>query len=99
MPKSKPKKKSKVIYKSVDQIVCHTSSTTFYKFWKENRRHERALKKIYGQDKLHICQPEEVGSVSQVHPGKRLLVTFYQCSVCMRDIDQKEAKKLMRKQK
>lgn len=74
MPKSKRKHS---IYKSVDQIVCHTSSTTFYKFWKENRRHERALKKIYGQDKLHICQPEEVGSVSEVHPGKRLLVTFY----------------------
>lgn len=80
---------------TVDRVVrCLTNSKTFRAFWREQMRHSAALLKIYGNDKLHVHVPEEVGTFSQVFPGKAHVVTFYRCAVCMKDLTEKEVAKL-----
>jgi hypothetical protein len=85
--KTKIKRKN---YKSVNALVCHTTSKTFKKYWAELQRHERALRRIYANDRSHKHQPEETGSVNQVWPRERQIVSFYRCSVCMKDMTEKE---------
>lgn len=81
-------------YKSVNALVCGTTSKTFQAYWKELRRHERALRRIYAKDTKHKHTPEEVGSVHQVHPQRRLIVSFYRCAVCMKDLSEEEVRAL-----
>jgi hypothetical protein len=81
-------------YKSVDELVCKTSSKTFVAYWQELRRHENALRKIYAKDKDHIHVPQQIGSVNQVHPQDRVLVTFFRCAVCMKDLTEQEVLRL-----
>ena len=82
-------------YKSVNAIICKTTSKTFQAYWRELRRHENALRNIYAKDNLHRHVPEEVGSVHRVHPGKeRYIVSFFRCAICMKDLTEIEARKL-----
>lgn len=81
----------------IEDLLSRTTSKRFQEFAKEMRRHEEALKRIYANDKLHIHVPEEIGSVHQVHPNKRLITTFYRCSICMKDLTENEVKKLQKK--
>lgn len=83
-------------FKSVNALVRRTTSKTFQAYWRELRRHEKALIKIYGDDKLHIHAPEEIGTVRRVHPDRHHIITFYRCSICMKDLTQKEVEKLSR---
>lgn len=84
-------------FNTVNELVCHTTSKSFKEYWKELQRHENALRKIYAKDKLHKHVLEEIGSVNQVWPNKRHIVTFYRCAVCMKDLTEKEVKKLKNK--
>lgn len=84
--------------KSVQDFIFRTCGKTFREYWLEQKRHEKELRRIFGNDKHHVCDPEETGSISQVHPKQRLIVTFYRCTLCLRDLTQKEVDKL-RKQK
>lgn len=84
-------------HKTVNDLICKTTSKTFQAYWREMRRHEDALRKIYAKDKLHKHIPESTGSMSQVHPQRRLIVNFYRCAVCMKDLTEAEVEKLKRK--
>ena len=81
-------------HKTIDSVVFRTTSKTFQEYWLEMRRHEDALKRIYGKDKLHKHIPEAVGSVNQVYPKHRHIVTFWRCALCMRDLTEKQVRKI-----
>jgi len=84
-------------FKSVNALIYKTTSRTFQAYWREQRRHEKALRKIYAGDKLHVHVPEEVGSVHQVdlkNGSERVIVSFFRCAVCMKDLTEKEAQSL-----
>jgi|KBSSwiStaDraftv2_1062776.scaffolds.fasta_scaffold00292_20 hypothetical protein len=73
-------------YKNVEALINRTCGKTFKAYWREMRRHEATLRRIYAKDKTHKCVPEEVGSVNRVHPLRIKLVTFYRCAICMKDL-------------
>lgn len=77
-------------YKTVNELVCKTSSPIFKAYWKELRRHENALRRIYAGDKLHKHVVEEIGRINQVEPCVRHIVTFFRCAICMKDLTQRE---------
>ena len=77
--------------KSVNELICETSSETFREYWKEMRRHENALRRIYGKDKKHICVPEIIGCMSQLSDSPRVMVEFRRCAVCMKDLPPERA--------
>jgi hypothetical protein len=83
--------------KSFKDFIFRTTGKTFQAYWLEKRRREKELRRIYGKDKHHICVPEETGTINQVHPKQRLIVTFYRCALCLRDLTQKEAERLRKK--
>ena len=73
-------------FKTVNALVCATTSKTFQAYWKEMRRHEKALTGIYAHDKRHKHVPELIGSVSNVWPKQKHLVSFYRCAICMKEL-------------
>lgn len=87
---SKPKKPSRTVKraveKEIDTIVFTTSTERFQAYWKEMKRHEAELARIYGKDTKHECKAEVVGSVRQVHDNK-VVVQFKRCCLCLRDME------------
>lgn len=76
-------------YKSVDALVKGITGITFQKYWRELRRHDRELFKIFASDPSHICKPEKTGSFGQVYPKQKTIAVFYRCSVCHKDLPTK----------
>lgn len=74
-------------FKSVDELICKTTSKTFQAYWREQRRHEKSLRAIFAKDKHHQCVPVEVGSISCVHPKKRTILMLCRCAICMKDLN------------
>lgn len=84
-------------YKSVDNLIDRVMGKTFRAYYHEMRRHEERLSRIFSKDPHHRHIPEETGSLNRVHPDQARIVTFWRCSVCMKDLTEKEVAKLKAK--
>ena len=80
-------------YKTVGGLVRYTMPKKFADFFAKAERERRALIARFAKDPNHKHVREEIGTISQLTVGTRILKkprlvrSFYWCKICHADLD------------